>query len=371
MASERISRARTGLLVALAGALAFAVVAERMEWWGAVRAAGEPRPRWIWTSDPLRRVEPLSFAAMRDFELDRVPAGARMEVLGDPEYVAWLNGERIGSSAYRAGMPFDLYDVTPVLVAGRNRVVLELRSPIGSGAAALRIEDAAGRTLVETGADWYVFRRDWRGLWTGEGTWRTEHAVEVGRAPFGRWGLPAIGPLRPRFEASLAHDAVVPAVAWRSAQSGGHWQAMGWRRRSHEGLGGRVEFDFGREVVGYLHLDALTDVARSALIRYSAEPDSSRGWAPDEIAITLPRRGYWEDVEPRRFRYVEVVGLEEVSWAAAVELDERLARSVPQRTERRGLLGIPPPPAETPIADEIWKRWGDSGFEAPAGEPAG
>jgi hypothetical protein len=359
MAGPRRNTTRGRAAAAIVAALAVAVIAERAHWFGRVRALALPERTWIWTVDPPRRLAPLAFLAARDFELESLPAEARLEVLGDPEYVVWINGDRVGSGAYVADAALDVYDVLPHLVVGRNRIVLDLRSPIGSGGATARLADEHGTTLVASDSDWFVYRADWHGLLRGEGTWETERVRALGVEPVGRWGLSRRGPIRPTFRAAMAESPVVAAGRYRFLDSE-NWHPFARSRRRRPPLGGRVLFDFGRSVAGYLQLDVTDGTpSRTALVRVGFSAVAPRdGWQPDIVVVTLAGRGYWQDAVPRRFRYVEVIGLEEVTWAGAVMLaDSAYAELVPPAA-RLGLFGLAPDPVQLPVIDEIWRQWG-------------
>ena len=356
MAAPADSRARLRAGGALLAVLALALAAERAHWFGRLRAAAAPERLWIWTSDPARRTEPLAFLAARDFEISAMPASARLSVIGDPEYVVWINGERIGSGEYAAGAPFDVFEVAPRLRSGRNRVMLDLRSATGSGAFSLRIEDERGRALVASDDGWFVYRREWPGLLRGDELHPSERAVVLGASPLGRWGSPPLGPLKPSFLDAFDPRRVLGAVSYRQGETG-TWRRFRPHRRRGPELGGRVEFDFGRPVRGYLHLRAETKRPRAGLVRFRERPDGDGRWQPDAIAVTIPRRGYWQDPTPRSFRYVEVVGLEEVNWAAVMPVTAAAWAALGAPPVTSGLLGIRPDPVRVPVVDEIWKRW--------------
>src|SRR5690606_29965306 len=157
-----------------------------------------------------------TFFASHDFELERIPDTAVAQVLGDQEYLLWINGERAGSGRYHAHAPLETYDVAPLLRLGSNRVVLELRSAIGSGAATLAIVDGAGVPLIETGPGWKILSAAWRELLDGTTALpRAEEATVLGRSPFGRWGSPQPGPRRPLFRDVVGGGAQVRARRYR------------------------------------------------------------------------------------------------------------------------------------------------------------
>ena len=83
------------------------------------------------------------------------------------------------------------------------------------------------------------------------------NAAEVlGVSPFGRWGAPRAGAARPLFADVLA----APRAAARARTTGCRPDTASWTRAAagatqrRPSLGPLVEFDFGREVVGYLQL---------------------------------------------------------------------------------------------------------------------
>jgi hypothetical protein len=163
--SDRAHRSRrrsAGL--ALLALLALAVVAERARWFPRLLGLAEVEREWIWSPDPPRKVEPRVFFAVRDFELDAKPARATLEVLGDPEYVAYVGGARVGSGRPGADPEVDRYEIAPLLRTGSNRIVLELRSATGSGAATARVVEPGGRVLVRSDGDWAIYGNFWRGM---------------------------------------------------------------------------------------------------------------------------------------------------------------------------------------------------------------
>jgi hypothetical protein len=130
-----------------------------------------------------------------------------------------------------------------------------------------------------------------------------------------------------------------------------------------------VEFDFGREVTGYLTLAVRDAETATGLLRFGSAPSRRSGWAPDEVAIVVPHRGSWQDAVPRTFRYVEVAGLDHILSASLLPLDPTwLDRLVPPR-RLTGPLGIEGPPVRLPITDAIWRRLRESPRLEPV-EPA-
>ncbi len=337
--------------------MAAAVAAERQRWFALLRGAPVDELVWIWTSDPPQAVVPRAFLAVRDFELERVPSSARLSVLGDPEYIVSLNGRQVGSGAFRPGAPRDLYEVARLLHSGTNRVALELRSAIGSGGATLRLEDDEGRLLVSSDSGWAVLR-DLRGETLKRRELAgAEHVTVLGSSPLGRWGSPVADGIRPRLDQAVDRRREPSAVRYRLPTGSGEWLLLPpHARRNLPRLGGHVELDFGRELEGYLRLAFDVADPQLALVRFGNRPIESSGWNPDAIAITIAGRFEWHDAAPRRFRFVEVVGLDALTWAQVLPISRSLFKTLatPAPTS---LWATEPPPQRYPVVDEIWRKW--------------
>ncbi len=331
--------------------LALAVVVERQDWAGALRAAGQPEHDWYWIAGDPRDARPVSFFAVRSFELPERPDRAWIETLGDEEYILTLNGHRIGSNRYRAGARLDRYEVARWLTHGANRVVLELRSATAAGGFTLRVIDGGGADLLVDAPPWGVHRRYFRALFAGRSAPPESAPVLLGRSPVGRWGMPAPGPPRPLFEDLLAAPRVVPAVRFRRADEG--WHRLRTKGRRRESLGRMVEFDFGAPVTGYLQLEVRGRDAATGLLRFSLEPQSAEPGPIQALATSIPVRGLWQDAVVRRFRYVDVLGLDGVTGVGVLPLVDEAIDLLGGPERPAGLLGIPPPPLRAPVEDVV------------------
>ncbi len=367
MPGSRLFRESSKPLAALVAVLVIFVAVERLHWFGHLRALAGPRLTWIWERSSPREVRPRIFLAVRDFDLTSALTRANLSVLGDAEYVVYLNGHRVGSNSYFESAPLDVYAVGPLLHAGSNRVILELRSPIGSGAATLRIDGPDGRALVTTDGQWRIFDRYLPALFAGGKLWGRPNAEVLGESPLGRWGTPRRGPEKPTFaEATTLRHADV-ALAFRRPKTGPAWTPLRRRPPRHgHGLGRLVEFDFGREVEGYLHLSFVPGPERAALVHFGSRPSEHLGWTPEAIVIPLAGRRFWQDSRPRRFRYVEVAGLDGVTWAAVLPLRPRAWALLGPRPQELGVFALGAPAVRLPVVDDVWKRFLENPIEAAA-----
>jgi len=344
-------------VAALVAVGALVIVAERCRWFGRLLATGTPERLWIWAPVSPRDVVPRAFFAMRDFDLETRPSSATLEILGDAEYLAWLNGHQVGSGRYREGHPIDAYEVGDLLLAGRNRWLVELRSAIGAGGMTGRIVDGAGRTLVETDGSWGIYEGGWRALYGGDEPPPAPWARVLGRAPIGRWGLPLVAPALPERAEFVTEVGGVYATRYRRAVPGSEWRRPKRVSLRHR-LPDPVRIDFGESRIGFLHLDLAPESSRTALVRFDPGDVGSRGWIPDEIVIAVPHNGFWQDVEPRRFRTVEIVGLDGLFAARVVPIDPEAALSLGTAAPPTDLAGRAIEPPRIPIVDQIWKSVG-------------
>jgi hypothetical protein len=348
------SRLRTLGLVALL--LGLAVAAERGRWFARLLGAASPAHVWIWVAASPREVTPRAFVLARDFELATVPETARLAVGGDPEYLVRLNGVRVGSGIYRPGAPIDVYPVGGMLREGRNRLQLELRSPIGSGGATLRLTAAEDRLLAASDGEWRVYkgiRRVLRDLDTPLP--KAPRVAVLGASPIARWGLPAERE-RLVFRDEIVAGAARRAGVWRPARSGEAWRQLRGRARRLRAAGDLVEVDFGRETTGYLHLDLDPRRVAEGMLFFSATPGPELDREPDRVVVAVPNLGYWQDAEAARFRYVTLVGLPSLESVAVIPLRAEAAARWSERGPVPGVLGLPMEPARSPLVEALRRR---------------
>jgi hypothetical protein len=150
---------------------------------------------WIWPQRGLASGDPEVFFAARDFELTGGEPFVRVKVAGDPEYTLFFNGEQIGGGRTRPGdeHPLDVYDVSTKARAGRNRIVLAVRSARGVGGVLASVDlGPMRRNAVVSDAGWTMY-----GGWNPQLPLRdvpgaaTSTPRVLGKPPFGRWRYPA------------------------------------------------------------------------------------------------------------------------------------------------------------------------------------
>jgi len=346
---------------------------------------------WIWDRDRHRQTTPWAFWAVRDFELEEVPASAHLLVRADESYVVHLNGRRIGSGSDRDGAPLDRYRATPWLHTGGNRLAVELRSERGAGGLLLALT-VEGRTtpLVWTDRRWTVFRQDHPGILGGWlPTSKGEPVMSWGLPPVGRWGVPWEVADRPPFPEVVGEGwASPPAPARRVITGLPALQALqrhggvsrGWRpvalamarggvdgapgdgRAGEEGLGAVILFDWGREVTGYLSLAHRAGGRRPAgVLRVGTELPQPRVHRPDAVVLTPPEGELWRDASLRRFRYALVLGADSVvaAWvepAIGGEEDLWMQRMPGPPGPPAGVLGLDGPELVTPVEHEVRRK---------------
>jgi hypothetical protein len=326
------------LVVALAVALQ-----QGVRWWleGVSPTAGA---QWIWIEEeePVL-VDPRVLVLARDFSLAEVPPRARLAVLVDEEYRAFLNGRFLGGNRYRAGAPLDVYEVAEVLVPGANRLIIEARSGRGSGGALASLvawgDGAEPRPVIGTDASWSLLDALDLGTLRGWADLPKPGPVLVwARPPIGRWGQLRLGEARPLppvlavdgvdvRPASIVADSDRPAtfvITWPTVQT------------------------------GILSLEMSPGSSRVGQIQLAVEEPSD--WQAvsktDVIAGVAVNR--WQDVGPRRFRVVRVRGLTGLTGALVRPVTERVfAATTPPAGPEQGVFGLEAPPRLSRVDEAV------------------
>jgi hypothetical protein len=314
--------------------------------------------QWIWQPFDARDHTPAAFYAARDFELAAPPPRARLLITADETYLVTLNGKRIGAGAFSPGRrpgrreaPLDVYEVGPLLLPGRNRLLVELRSARGAGGLLASLADeATGRQLVGTDGHWRILPRHELGLVRGWSPIRGgAPALCWGYPPIGRWGEPRIGAPRPLLTETLGPPQAAALMRPLPLPAG-----MGEGRPP----GASLLYDWGRPVEGHLTLAVPPAKETGMALLFVGEgdlpPDPLAARPTAAVLIQAGQRD-WLDALPRRFRYALVVGLAKPAVAAVLPVREGAVGSPPRPVDPR-VFGIQGPPLRTPVEDEVWGK---------------
>jgi hypothetical protein len=328
-------------LLVLAVAIPLLVLAERAATTAAARRLlPTGGAEWIWAPWALDSTAPAVFYAARDVTLDPVPAGLRLLVLADEEYVLYVNGRRAGANRYRSGAPLDVYPAAELLQPGANRILVELRSARGAGGFLACLEAPGGRRLLGTDRRWQVFRRHHPGLVAGwlalDGGEPALPAFSWGLPPVGRWEVPRPGPELEPLDELTGRPLRAQAVAG-------------------DARGARKVLDWGREVTGYLRLEHRPGQETGVALLFTGRdlPDTRQGRSETAVLL-MPGRRSWLDARPRRFRYAVVLGGEAVTGGRLLPLPAgAAARAALGEGKPEGAFGLDAPPLRTPVEDEV------------------
>ena len=307
--------------------------------------------QWIWKDVNWDDHQPTAFYVLRDFDTEAPPAAARLLITADEEYALTLNGRTIGAGAFQPGAILDVYEVGPLLRAGANRLMIELRSSRGAGGVLASLVDGTGRMLVGTDDRWRIFPKYELGLLRG---WLPlTGGVPVycwGYPPMGRWGRPRPGPVKPLLgDLGELSQAAVPAAS--SVPLPPVLPVAAGRPP-----GSPVLYDWGREVTGYLAVEVPPSAELGVALLFTGDqpPDPLRS-APSGSVLIVPGRHQWMDARPRRFRYAVILGLERPASLSVLPAPAAAMPPAPFR-EEKGVFGIEPPPLRTPVEDEVWGK---------------
>lgn len=326
--------------------------------WRSHPMAPASEARWIWAEGLLDGTEPVAFYALRDFELP-APATVELAIAADETYCVFLDGRRLGANSYRPGAEVDRY-LVPDLAAGRHRLAVELRSRRGAGGllAALRAgrgAPAADPVLVSDGS-WRIHRGLHAGLFDPQVELPPGEPPQIWqRAPTGRWRMRPSNGVRPLESPPGERPEREFPTRVRRAVDRSHWRELQRWHRQFPDLGPRILLDWGREVVGFLELDAAPP-APPALAYFGAAPPDPEVQEPGEVVIFVPGSGQWRSAHARRFRYVLLVGVRPQTYVRLLPVEHAPAETFAPPPPNGGVYGIRPDPPKNGIVDEIWRR---------------
>ncbi len=324
---------------------------------------------WIWAAGEgrTREPQPAAFLAIGETGLSGTPASAKLAIVADEQYHLYVNSRWIGSNVLRPDAPLDTYEVAPYLIAGPNRVVVELFSRRGTGGllVALTIGHEPEPRLV-TDEQWRIVRHADADLYRPEVPIAGgEPPVVWAEAPTGRWRMgPSV--LRPALVPALGEPTVVQPRRARCsglqcpcAGSGCTWQRIDrWAEVLPPQAANEITlFDWGRTVVGYPLLDLAGTRDERALL---ATGDNAATLHSELQELVLPVSGaaFWHSAVPRRFRYLRVYGRALLRPPKVLVLDpDRAEQLLAAPFSWRGVFGLPSVERKAdPIITEISVR---------------
>jgi len=362
-------RSQLAAALTLLALLLVVIAAERGRWFPRLLAAASSPVHWIWSTTPASVVVSDAFVLARDFDLAAVPGDAVAIVGVDPEYVLRLNGEVVGAGSWGSAGGLDAYPVGSLLRVGRNRILIEVRAPLGSGAAAFRLVGPNELELLASSDDWKLYRRNWPRLSDLTVALPPAQPVaELGTSPLGRWAFPAERPrTRQDHLVASAGAAATPAYKMRASSTGWSWRDPDpYRRVNARSV---TQFDFGARVTGFVRLEVRRDTDQEGLLYFSQHSSPSLDRDPDRLVLVVPGSKTWQDVAPRRFRYLTVVGVRGLTGASVLPLSERAAAHYRNPGRSAGLFGWAVEPPSSPALDRILRLIPDEEAEAPGERP--
>ena len=267
---------------------------------------------WIWARHRMSDGYPVAFFAVRDFVLPERRLYTHLKLIGDPEYTLYINGVELagrllGGHRTEADERLDLYDISPLVKTGRNRIVVAVRSPQGIGGLLAAIDLAPeDQNWLVTNSEWKIYR--W---WHSEllrrdppgAAW--ERPQIIGKPPIGRWNylqvtrreaasppgamlspresfrmIGYVPTIRTRGGVALAVADRAPATVFDFGFTRGRLRVT--RERTHfASRAVNVRFAFAREELGRIEWNLRPIV-----------------FAPGEASVTMP--------EPHELRYAMV-----------------------------------------------------------------
>ena len=144
--------------------------------------------KWIWAPHRMSDNFPLAFFATRNFDLPEKRFYTQLKILGEPEYMVWVNGRVVGTRNVGEERSLDTYDISTLVKTGQNRIVVGVRAPRGVGGLIASIDiGAEAANWVVTDHRWTVYRVWMPELLQVDVPAKGQPPVVVGEPPIGRW----------------------------------------------------------------------------------------------------------------------------------------------------------------------------------------
>lgn len=320
------------------------------EWTGPAAGA-----EWIWAAGSFDRGLPIAFFAIGEVTLDVVPAAARLAITADEDYRLYVNDAWVAAGAYQPGHGLDVYEVGALLHAGRNRLVVELRSSRGAGGLLAALSSDQEQPLLVTDGGWRIARRYRPDLFRSRlplvevADLETEAARVWGAPRVGRWRVGRTPVVRKRWFSPAVEPALSLPVRALRPEPGARWQRVAATRPRLPRAARAIDtiFAWPGEVTGVLVLDLREAEHATALVRVASSLDELEATMRDQrslLMIPVPGAPYWRAPAALRFRYLEVSG---VALSRRPSVLETLAGIPTQATadayrEPPGVLGLAP-----------------------------
>ncbi len=365
--------ARPGRFFTLAALLAVALAFAQWGWAHLRAQAVGPAAGacWVWAGDvptvekDALAPEPMALYLWRDVELASVPAEVRTLITADESYLLYVNGAWIGAGQYRPDVGLDAFDVTPWLMPGDNRILIEARSNRGVGGVLAAVIDATTNTpLTVSDGGWRYATTYDKALFTADVEPSEGQPVVVwGVPPSGRWQVSRIHESRDIWFPIDRRPIVEKPTRGLLAEAGKRWRRLraDQLRLPPTLFGERTVFDFGRvieavpvvDLAGTDRQPALVGLAES-LTDFEVPPNERR------YLVMNPVEGapYWAASTPIRFRYLEVFGAvpERRPFALAVASGVPVMAPVDVARDAEGVFGLDPLFAPSRIKQAILER---------------
>jgi alpha-L-rhamnosidase len=297
--------------------------------------------RWISAPDPdtvpdVDGVYQTSAAPLlrTEFTLDETPVRGRIYATALGLYELWVNGTRVGDQVltpgwtdYHRRIQYQTYDVTGLLVAGRNALGVVLGDGWYRGHIATLGRHFYGDRLAalvqleEVGSSGDAVTVTSDATWRAASSGIVAHDILMGEAeetaawPRG-WDLPGFddsGWTSALFEAPTGGELVAPVDAGATVVETLSPVQVTW----HDG---RSIVDFGQNLAGHVRLDLDLAATTKVTLRHAELLDPEGGLYTENLNTAKQTDTYLAGPGPQRFeprftyhgfRYVEVSGLPE------------------------------------------------------------
>jgi hypothetical protein len=236
-------------------------------------------------------------------------------------------------------------------------LTVELRSRRGIGGliAVLRVWGGGREAEIPTDGRWRIVRRHTPALMrAGEPLEETAEPWLWGRPPRGRWGALDEPVEVPVLEEVRSSEEPIDPQRYRLGPRARGWRRYQRQRHDPVPLGPWITLDWGEEIHGYISLGLAEGEAVSGLLWASVEEVDPNVEPLSTAVLGVAGRSWWTDVEPRRFRYVYVLGVDRLTLAEVYPVAPAAAEKLPSGPlTPPGVWGLTPPRLPSPVEHEV------------------